>query len=172
MNDTFEQKWNSAFPTGKYRLEMALNTGIRLGQEDGTFITFEDHTFCWINAPDTQHCPVLIFCPADEKNVKPEFEIAMRLLSQVAFTTREPIYEFWTIGRYFGNGSLLQFHPRNLMGGLHADPKYIPAKSPSSRALILAYSFFKEGLNAKHSSVYYSFLSFYKVLQIGMCQGF
>ena len=171
LNEALEQKWNEVFPPGRYRIEMALDTGIRIGQEERAFVVFEGMTFCWINAPSIQLCPVLVYCPADKKNIKPEFEIVMRFLSRLAFESGEAVCEFTTVGKSFGIGSMLQSHPRDTIGSLCVDPKYISESSPSSHALLLAYSFYKEGLNTKQVSVYYSFLSFYKVLQLAFGEG-
>jgi len=156
------QKWKEEFREYPRQLEFAIKTTLRFGDAEEVWFKFRGKTFRWINQNENRHT-VLIVPVTKSNNYKEEYELAMRFLSRLAFDTEIPINIITSVeGRN-------QFQPRLFQpkrGGSMRYPANYQLQSAkfSSEKEDCAYAFYREGLSS--SSVYYSFLNFYKVIQL------
>ena len=157
-----EEKWKEEFAKYPGQLEFAVDTHLRFGDVEEVWFDFRGKVLRWINQTENRHA-ILIVAVSNRNNDKEEYELAMRFLSRLAFDTDMPINVITSVGcqaRFYP-----MLHQPKRMGGIVYPSEYHMKQSESfSDKEDLAYAFYKEGLSS--SSVYYSFLSFYKVIQL------
>lgn len=157
-----EKKWKEEFSKYPGQLEFALDTPLKFADVEEKWFDFKGKKLRWINQSENLH-GVLIIPVKDRNNYGIEYESAMRFLSRLAFDADMPINVITSVG------SATRFYPMlhqtKRTGGVvyPADYSLRLLESFSDRQN-LAYALYKEGLSS--SSVYYSFLSFYKVIQL------
>jgi hypothetical protein len=159
-----EEEWRVEF--GKYpgQLEFAIDTPLRFGEVEEIWFDYGGKTLRWINQTENRHA-LLIVPVLNRNNDMDEYKLAMRFLSYLTFNTDIPINVINFIGchsRYYP-----MLHQPKIIGGIEYPCDYnIHIKYPefTSYKQNLAYAFYKEGLSS--SSIYYSFLSYYKIIQL------
>jgi hypothetical protein len=154
-------EWEKEFEHFPRQLEFALDTYLRFGTVEEVWFRFRGVTLRWINQTENLHT-ILIVPQIHGNNFEREYELAMRFLSYLAFETNSRISVITSIGvaRRFAPG-LRQ--PKRAGVTLYPDNYAREERQPSGRK-DLALAFYREGLSG--GSVYYSFLSFYKVIQL------
>lgn len=157
-----EQKWKEVFARYPGQLEFAIDTPLRFGDAEEVWFNFRGRMLRWINQTENR-LAVLIIPVTDRNNDKEEYELAMRFLSRLAFEADMPIGVITSVGCPTRFPPMI--HQPKRMGGIVYPADYkLKSSEASSTKEDLAYAFYKEGLSS--SSVYYSFLSFYKVIQL------
>lgn len=157
-----ERKVIEQFSKFSGQVEFALDTNLRFGDIDEVSFNFRDMTIRWVNQTENRHT-ILILPITNPNDYKEERELAMRFLSRLAFDTNIPINVITSYGGPVRFYPMLR-QPKRLGGIMYpADYKLRTAESFSNKQ-DLAHALYKEGLSS--SSVYYSFLSFYKVIQL------
>jgi len=159
---SLEQKWKESFARYQRQLEFAIDTPLTFGEVEEVWFNFKGRTLRWINQTENRHA-VLIIPVTDRNNDKEEYELAMRFLSRLAFDVDIPINIITSVG--CPTRFVPMLHQPKRAGGIVYSAEYkLKLPESSSNKEDLAYAFYKEGLSS--SSVYYSFLSFYKVIQL------
>jgi len=159
-----EEKWREKFAKYPGQLEFAIDTHLRFDDVEEVWFDFRGKILRWINQTENRHA-ILIIPVSNRNSDKEEYELAMRFLSRLAFDTDIPMNVITSVGcqaRFYP-----MLHQPKRMGGIVYPSDYninIKHLESSSDKQDLAYAFYKEGLNS--SSVYYSFLSFYKIIQL------
>jgi len=160
-----EKKWKEEFASYHSQIEFALDTRLRFGDAERVWRKFRGKTLIWINQTENLYT-VLIVPVTDRNNYMEEYELAMRFLSRLAFDVDMPIGVITSVGGPMRFAPILR-QPKRMGGIVHSADyrlKSSEASFNSGDSGDLAYAFYKEGLSS--SSVYYSFLSYYKVIQL------
>lgn len=162
-----EEKWREEFAKYPGQLEFAIDTDLRFGDVEERWFNFKGKTLRWINQTENRHT-ILIVPVSNRNDDKDDYELAMRFLSHLAFDTDISMNVITSVGCQARFYPVL--HQPKRMGGIVHSSNYHPhgmdmkhSESFSDKQN-LAYAFYKEGLSS--SSVYYSFLSFYKIIQL------
>jgi hypothetical protein len=159
-----EGKWREEFAKYPGQLEFAIDTHLRFGDVEEVWFDFRRKKLRWINQTENRHT-ILIIPASNRNNYNEEYELAMRFLSRLAFDTDIPINVITSVGCQARFYPMLH-QPKRMSGIVYPSDynNYIKHPESSSNKQDLAYAFYKEGLSS--SSVYYSFLSFYKIIQL------
>jgi len=161
-----ERKVKEQFSKYPAQVEFALDTHLRFGDVDEVSFNFRDRTIRWINQTENR-LTTLIVPVINPNDYKEERELAMRFLSHLAFDTDIPINVITSVGGPMRFYPLLR-QPKRLGGIMYPADYNLRISESFSNKQDLAYALYKEGLSS--SSVYYSFLSFYKIIQLAFSE--
>lgn len=156
------EKFNEAFKGYGTQYELALQTDLYLGEETDVYFEFEDRKIRWING--TRFVLPTLVIPCNDSDYKDARTIAKKFLSVVVKEAHIAVVEL------FSAGGKVQFNPLirqpRAMGGLGIDPRYLIPQDVQdySNKKWIGLALYKEGANSQ--SIYYSFLSFYKILEL------
>lgn len=154
--------WPEVFGHFAGQFEFAVESEVRFGELPERWFEFRGRKLRWINR--TEHEEAILIIPVEDRG-KPDIEhrLALRFLSVLAFATGQPITTQFALvasASFFPSirssrrlGAMLyrsDFDPFNYGG--------------DSESLDLPLALYREGLSS--GSIYYSFLSFYKVVQL------
>lgn len=161
-NKNDEQKFQKAFSGYPLQYELALDTNVYFGNEAEVYFDFEGRAIRWING--TRFAMPTLIVPCNNSDYTDGRTIAKKFLSIVVKETNMAVVEV------FSTAEGIRFNPMirqpRVIGGLNLDPRYLQREDTSkySEKKWIGLALYKEGVNAK--SIYYSFLSFYKIIEL------
>jgi hypothetical protein len=147
----------------KYQYDVALETDLRLGPDESTYLNFEGKRFRWINGTPERR-PVISMSTDGLDAGRAETAKLNRLLSAIVWHHPIPLRAIFSVG---GGRSP---HPKTFvgrtMGGLQIDPFYLnyDLRKNLSDDAWFALALFREGLNA--GSSFYAYLCYWKILDL------
>ena len=145
----------------RFQYEQAIDTDLRLGDEDEALITYHGRKIRWINGTRTL-CPVLIVGTRDH-NAATERQFVSEFLSVVSFETDIPLVPMMgVIGPRKPAPTVVQ--ARKLADHLYPTYLRFDIGRPLSEERRLALALYRDGISSR--SNYYQFLNLYKILQI------
>lgn len=131
------------------------------GSNSETWFTYQGTKCRWIN--QTEHTEATLIVPVrDRSNYYPEYELGLRLLSRLAFQSGHPMRS--RIAAVSRSQFSPSFYQTRRMGGVRFASHSTNISDASNPDLDFALALFREGLNG--GSAHYSFLSFFKVIQL------
>lgn len=148
------------------QFDFILDTDLLIGDGDEVYFTFQGRTFRWINATAECRGTLTVGCNDDPASATEAEEAANRLLSYLVWEHRVSIAIMWGAGG--AKRSLpIAWQPRSAGGHVISPDQLIVGHkgAPSSRKL-LALALYREGFTSR--SVFYRFLSFWKVLELAL----
>lgn len=159
---TTEEEWRARTEGFPRQLDLSLRTGLHFGAEESAWFEFGDRWLRWINPTPTSHASLVVPTALDE-STEDAYEIALLFLSRLAYTTGQSISDSFSVAGSAGYAPRIN-QPR-AMGGLHyRQPPELDLPHDETPDLRLALALFREGLSS--GSVYYSFLSYWKIVQL------
>ncbi len=154
----------------RYALRIPIDTHIVLGDAAEVCVQFDQLCFTWINGTEDHFPEVLI--PIEHYHMREyswhnssELSTLNHFLSLIAATASQPIaMHKWH--RYIVDQDRRTWErlPRKLPGFLVPSNK-VPSEPASTERSKLAFSLYREAVSS--SSVFYSFLAYYKILELG-----
>jgi hypothetical protein len=161
------RKFEEAFKGYPHQFEIALDTYLHLGNEREIYFDFMDRKVRWINSTPFE-C-ALLTVPSKDNTGADGLKIGRRFLSLLVEKTGYPITEISTGMRGQKMYIPVILQPKST-GGLGLPADIFRGENPDNftEKKWLAMALFKDGINSR--SVYYSFLSLYKILELG-CKG-
>jgi methylamine utilization protein MauJ len=158
-----EAQWNQVFGHFAGQFEFAVESGFRFGETPERWFDFRGRKLRWINRTDQEES-ILIVPVVDPRNTDSEHRLALSFLSVLAFATGHPVSirsAVITSRSHFIPGIR---QSRRLGATLYKDDFDPFVYGEDSENLDLPLALYREGVNGR--SIYYSFLSFYKVVQL------
>ncbi|HTG36508.1 MAG TPA: methylamine utilization protein MauJ [Thermoanaerobaculia bacterium] len=157
-----ETQWRQVFGHFAGQFEFAVECEVRFGEAPERWFEFRGRTLRWINRTDQEES-ILIVPVENRSNADHEHTLALRFLSVLAFATGQAITTRFALiaGSHF-LPSIRQ--SRRLGATLYRDDFDPFIYGGDSNSLDLPLALYREGVSS--GSVYYSFLSFYKVVQL------
>jgi methylamine utilization protein MauJ len=157
-----EAQWQQTFGHFAGQFEFVVESELRFGNDPERWFEFRGRKLRWINRTDQEES-VLIVPVEDRSNPDPEHSLALRFLSVLAFATGR------SITTQFASVTSVHFIPSIHQSRRRGAALYRADFDPfvhgeDSEDLDFALSLYREGLSS--GSIYYSFLSFYKVVQL------
>lgn len=151
-----------AFKGFPLQYEVALDTDLYLGDDKDVYFDFEDRKIRWINGTRTLAPRIVV--PSKSADFSDGILISKKFLSALVREAKTPIKEITNVGTPKRIVPILK-QPR-VMGGLGIDPRYLLTDDTSkySDKKWTALAYYKDGVNSNNE--FYSFLSFYKLLQL------
>lgn len=157
-----EAQWQQVFGNYAGQFEFAVESELRFGEAPERWFEFRGRNLRWINRTDQEES-VLIVPVENWSDPDPEHRLALRFLSALAFATGHSITtRFAVITRSHFIPSIR--HSRRRGAALYKADFDPFVHGVDSENLDLPLALYREGLSS--GSVYYSFLSFYKVVQL------
>ena len=157
-----EDQWRQTFGHFAEQFEFSIESELRFGEAPERWFEFRGKTIRWINRTDQEES-ILIVPVENGSDPDPEHRLALLFLSVLAFATGRPITtRFALITRAHFIPSIRQSSRRG--ASLYKDDFDPFAYGGDSKALDLPLALYREGLSS--GSIYYSFFSFYKVIQL------
>lgn len=158
-------EWERRFIGYPGQLEFAIDTTINFGNEEEVWFEFEGLPVRWVN--QTDFTSTLVIIPVKDRNDDlGEYKVVLKFLSRMAYETRAPLRIISTVGAASRFAPILH-QPRKRLGvTVYPDIRYFNLHSTGNPKLDLAYALYREGVNSH--SVYYAFLSFYKIIQLAL----
>lgn len=155
-------RFNEAFKGFPVQYNIALETDLYLGDDPEVYFDFEGRKIRWLNGTKFVY-PILVV-PSKSEECKDAIEISKRFLSLLVKEAQIPIVAKSNASSVSRIRPILKY-PKSI-GGLGLDPKYLLTDDISqfSKDKWYGLAFYKEGVNS--NSIYYSFLSFYKVIEL------
>jgi len=160
--DETAQRYEEAFKGFAYQLGYAVDTELRFGQDNEVYFDYKGRKIRWINA--SAHMMTIVVIPTKDLNETEEEEnIVSSLISSLVWETGISIQKLYQVG------GPKRFMPiispaKNLGGLVLAIPKLGSFHEARAERQMLALALYKEGINS--TSIYYSFLSYYKILEL------
>ena len=157
-----EKEWREQLSQFPGQMEFTLDSGLRFTDEQEVWFEFRGTRFRWINETATMKA-VLVVPVSNRNDYKAEYEESLRFLSHLAFETNSPITGAPSVS---GKSSFVPMTAQSRRSGGIRYPQVpsIRTERVLSAKLDRALALYREGLGS--GSVFYSFLSFYKVLQL------
>jgi hypothetical protein len=154
----------------QYALRIPIDTHIVLGDQAEVCVQFDQLGFTWINGTEDHFPEVLI--PIEHNHTSEydwhnssELTALNHFLSLIAATVSQPIsIHKWHRYVVFQQDRTWERLPRKQPGFLVPSSK-VPIEPASTERSKLALSLYREAVSS--SSVFYSFLCYYKVLELG-----
>ena len=141
--------------------ELAVDTDLRLGDEDEALIVYRDRDIRWLNGTRAV-CPVVIVGVHDNHPVA-EMQLVEEFLSILCFNTQIPLAPVTSvIGPRKAAPTVVQ--PRKLGDHIYPASLRLDNGRLLSPERCLALALYRDGISSQSS--YYQFLSLYKILQI------
>ena len=162
LSPDLEAQWPQVFGHFTGQFEFAVESELRFGEAPERWFEFRGRSMRWINRTDQEES-ILIVPVEDRSNPDPEHRLALRFLSVLAFATGQSITTRFALiaGAHF----IPSVHPSRRRGAALYNADFDPfAYGDDSDSLDLPLALYREGLSS--GSVYYSFFSFYKVVQL------
>jgi len=145
-----------------YQVEFAVDTPVILLGDDVHLFDWQGTPVRWINQTANRHASLTIPC-RNPNDMTPGFRTGMEFLGAFSFVTKQSARVVTWIGSGPAGGTALVQSKRNPGAiGLNVDISEYWKLDGRKRNLGLA--FFREGMSS--GSIYYSFLSFWKVIQL------
>lgn len=147
--------------TYPFQYEQAIDTDLRIGDDDEALIVYKDKEIRWINGTRTE-CPILVV-GALSLEAADEAAFVAEFLSVLCFETNLPFTPLsGSIGQRRAVPTIRQ--PRKLADHVYSPDLRLDVGRSLSADRRLALALYREGISAR--SGYYQFLSLYKILQI------
>lgn len=141
--------------------ELAVDTDLRLGDDDEALIVYRGKQIRWINGTRA-FCPLVIVGVRDNDAAE-ERQLVEEFLSIVCFETDIPLAPVMSvIGPRKATPTVVQ--PRKLADHVYPANLRLDIGRPLTADRCLALALYRDGISSRSS--YYQFLSLYKVLQI------
>lgn len=157
--------YESTFRKFSGQLEIALDTHLTFGNGEESWFEFEGLTLRWINQTNALHTILII---PHRGNGDYEYDLAMRFISKQAFELDSGITVISSIGSARRFSPILRQPKRSPVeiypDGFQKTLKKQMVRSDCTARKDLALAFYREALGS--GSIYYGFLSFYKVVQL------
>ena len=162
LSSDFEVQWRQVFGHFARQFEFSIESELCFGEGPERWFEFRGRSLRWINRTDQEES-ILIVPVEDQSNPDLEHRLALRFLSVLAFATGHPIAtRFALITSTHFIPSIRQTRRR---GAAVYNANFDPfAYGTDAESFNLPLALYREGLNS--GSIYYSFLSFYKVVQL------
>jgi len=144
------------------QLDFALETPLHIGSGEECWFEYEGTPLRWINQTDNLYA-ILVVPVRNRNDYNSEYQTALRFLSRLSFETDLPI-SVVTAGTARMGFVPVVAQPKRWGGIQYQDDLVLGAAGKPSAKRDLAYGFYREG--AASRSVHYSFLSYYKVIQL------
>lgn len=156
--------FQKAFESFPRQYELALETDLYLGKNEEVYFDFLDRKLRWING--TGFSAPLLIVPHNDDNIEDAIGLAKKFISILAKESGMPITEISSVGVAKNYRPTLKA-PR-AFGGLEIEADYLFSTDPAtfSQKEWIGYALYREGISSK--SDYFSFLSFYKILELGL----
>jgi hypothetical protein len=152
-----------------YVLRIPIDTNIVLGDTAEVPVHFDKLNFIWLNGTE-HHFPEVVIPIEQDRALAYEWHTSCELttlnnfLSLIAATANQPIsihkWHRYIVGEYGTWERLPRRTPLFLI-----PPERIPRDPEPNKKMRLALSLYREAVSS--SSVFYSFLSYYKILELG-----
>lgn len=157
-------QFEEAFREYDRQLEFTLDTNLYLGDKREIYFEFLGRKVRWINGTPFE-CPLLTV-PCNNGDNSEGLKIGRKFLSLLVENTGYPVVEMSTGGRGTKEYLPMFVQPRQ-SGGVGLRENILAGKNFSaySEEKWRALALFKDGINSRN--VYYSFLNFYKILELG-----
>lgn len=153
----FEEK-TGGFP---HQWELALDTTLSFGDDGEVWFTFQKHPLRWVNR--TAYVLTTLVVPSKSlSDSDPYYKLALEFISVMVFEQEHSIRIVTSGGGPRRRYPLLR-QPHQFGDIRIGSPRNLPDDYRSGPRKALAISLFAEAVNS--GSVYYSFLSFYKVIE-------
>lgn len=155
-------EFERAFTGFSFQLSYALDTNLRIGDQQESYFEFRGRTIRWING--TAYTRAIVVIPTNNiSNMQEDVDLANEFISAIVWRTQVPIRIV------FGAGSAMRFipivSPQKVISGINIDISRENIDQPGiSNRQILALAFYKEGINS--TSIYYSTLNYYKIIEL------
>lgn len=156
-----ESEWRERSAGFPGQMEFSVSSGLRFTDQEEVWFDFRGRPYRWINETPTMKGALVV--PVRNRNDdRGDYEESLRFISHLAFSTDRAISTELALSGASRYAPMLA-QPRR-SGGLHYPqlPR-IRTEDVEAEKLDRALALYREGLNS--GSVFYSFLSFYKVIQ-------
>ena len=145
-----------------YQVEFSVDTPIILSDGDVHLFDWRGTPVRWINQTDQRFASLTIPCDEPDDTAS-GYRVGMEFLASLSFVSNQSARVVTWIGVWPAGGTALAQTKRKPGSvGLSADVSDLAERGGHKRNLGMA--FFREGMSS--GSVYYSFLSFWKVIQL------
>lgn len=157
-----EARWQQVFGHFAGQFEFAVECEVRFGEAPERWFEFRGRTLRWINRTDQEES-ILIVPVEDRSNTDHEHTLALRFLSVLAFATGHPIATRFAL--ITASHFLPSVRQSRRLGATQYRDDFDPfIYGGDSNTLDLPLALYREGVSS--GSIYYSFLSFYKIVQL------
>lgn len=164
--DAHKERLSRLEPQYRRQLDYILDSELLIGNEDEVYLSFEGRTFRWMNGTPECRATVTVGCNDDPTTTRQAEQAVDRFLSFLVWQHHIPITKLWGAGG--PRRSLpIAWEPR-MSGGTRIEPENAVSgyRQPFSPRRWLALALYREGLTSR--SVFYEFLSFWKILELAI----
>jgi hypothetical protein len=148
----------------QFQFDLVVDSPHRIGEGEDSWFNFRGNIIRWVNGT-VYSLPVVVIPCRGRPGGEAEYKVALEFLSLLAFNKDLPIKVLYSCGGPLSYQPLA-CQPRtgeaNILTG--ADQTLWSKKDFISQKENLAFGLYREGLSG--GSVYYSFLSYYKIIQL------
>jgi len=156
--------FQKAFKNYSRQCDTALETDLYLGKDEEVYIDFLGRKLRWING--TGFSFPILSVPHNEDKIDDAITLSKKFISLLTKEGGMPITEIFSVGvaKSYSPG----LKAPKTFGGLEIEAQYLFSSDPASfsQKEWIGYALYRESISSKSS--YFSFLSFYKILELGL----